>query len=100
MDDDGDASELESPWDSIPGWSGGPVFGWINDDPKVVGVISGNEIDSSVDGSATATSAFSPADLRWRISLVGPAPTGRTDLDPEDSLSPGTLPQVIGTFGE
>lgn len=46
VDDDGDASELESPWDSMPGWSGGPLFGWINDDPKVVGVVSGNEIDS------------------------------------------------------
>jgi hypothetical protein len=46
VDDSGDASELETPWDSMPGWSGGPLFGWINDDPKVLGVVSGNEIDS------------------------------------------------------
>lgn len=46
VDDDGDASELETPWDSMPGWSGGPLFGWINGDPKVIGVVSGNEIDS------------------------------------------------------
>ena len=46
VDDSGDASELETPWNSIPGWSGGPLFGWINNDAKAVGTVSGNEIDS------------------------------------------------------
>jgi hypothetical protein len=46
VDDSGEASELETPWDSMPGWSGGPLFGYQNDSPTGIGVVSGNEIDS------------------------------------------------------
>lgn len=44
--------ELESQTaDLSPGNSGGPMFGWWGDDPRVVGVVSGAESDSASDRS-------------------------------------------------
>jgi hypothetical protein len=48
FDVDGDSnggSELESRADATPGKSGGPLFGWWSGDPRVIGVVSGEETD-------------------------------------------------------
>lgn len=48
VDDEGsDGKELESHVFSTPGWSGGPLWGWVDDQPKVVGVMSGFEEEFS-----------------------------------------------------
>jgi V8-like Glu-specific endopeptidase len=44
-DPEGDASELEFFADIGPGNSGGPVFGFWDDGPRVIGTISGGEYD-------------------------------------------------------
>lgn len=38
-------SELETRADATPGNSGGPYFGWFDGDPRLVGVVSGEETD-------------------------------------------------------
>jgi V8-like Glu-specific endopeptidase len=48
FDVDGDSnggSELETRADATPGNSGGPLFGWWSGDPRVIGVVSGEETD-------------------------------------------------------
>jgi V8-like Glu-specific endopeptidase len=48
FDVDGDSaggSELETRADATPGNSGGPLFGWWNGDPRIIGVVSGEETD-------------------------------------------------------
>jgi V8-like Glu-specific endopeptidase len=48
FDDDGDkhgGKELETRADMNYGNSGGPMFGWWNDDPRIIGVVSGQEED-------------------------------------------------------
>lgn len=48
FDDDGDSHggrELESRCDSSGGNSGGPMFGWWDNDPRLIGVYSGYEVD-------------------------------------------------------
>ncbi|GAA0512716.1 hypothetical protein Ade02nite_88100 [Paractinoplanes deccanensis] len=48
FDVDGDSnggSELETRADVTGGNSGGPLFGWWNGDPRVIGVVSGEETD-------------------------------------------------------
>lgn len=48
FDDDSDANggrELETKADMTPGNSGGPMFGWWSGDPRLVGVVSGEETD-------------------------------------------------------
>lgn len=50
FDDDGDSNggrELETKADLTPGNSGGPMFGWWNGDPRIIGVVSGQETDYS-----------------------------------------------------
>jgi V8-like Glu-specific endopeptidase len=45
-DTDGDSNgglEIETKADLTPGNSGGPMFGWWNGDPRVIGVVSGEE---------------------------------------------------------
>ncbi len=49
-DDDGDSNgglEIESYADMTPGNSGGPFFGWWNGDPRLIGVVSGQEEEYS-----------------------------------------------------
>jgi V8-like Glu-specific endopeptidase len=46
-DESSDGKELESYVFSTGGWSGGPMWGWINDQPRVVGVMSGFEEEFS-----------------------------------------------------
>jgi V8-like Glu-specific endopeptidase len=50
FDTDGDSNgglEIETKADMTPGNSGGPMFGWWNGDPRLVGVVSGQEEDWS-----------------------------------------------------
>jgi V8-like Glu-specific endopeptidase len=48
VDDEGsDGKELESYVYSTDGWSGGPLFRLVDSDPRVVGVMSGNEKEFS-----------------------------------------------------
>jgi V8-like Glu-specific endopeptidase len=50
VDDDGDSNgglEIESYADMTPGNSGGPFFGWWNGDPRLIGVVSGQEEEYS-----------------------------------------------------
>ncbi|MCX6232958.1 MAG: trypsin-like serine protease [Bacteroidetes bacterium] len=45
-DTDGDSNgglEIETKADLTPGNSGGPMFGWWDDDPRLIGVVSGQE---------------------------------------------------------
>jgi hypothetical protein len=39
---DGTSIDFEPPFTS-PGWSGGPLFGWVDDQPRTVGVLRGEE---------------------------------------------------------
>jgi hypothetical protein len=53
FDDDSDSNggqELETRADMGPGNSGGPMFGWWGGDPRVLGVVSGEEYDWAVGG--------------------------------------------------
>ena len=46
FDTDGDSNgglEIETRGDMTPGNSGGPMFGWWNGDPRLIGVVSGEE---------------------------------------------------------
>ncbi len=43
VDNDDDGRELETYVFSTGGWSGGPLWGWIDNEPKVIGIMSGNE---------------------------------------------------------
>lgn len=48
FDTDGDSNgglEIETRGDLTPGNSGGPMFGWWNGDPRLIGVVSGEEED-------------------------------------------------------
>ncbi len=50
IDDDGDSNgglEIESHADMTPGNSGGPFFGWWSGDPRLIGVVSGQEEEYS-----------------------------------------------------
>lgn len=50
VDDDGDSNgglEIESYGDMTPGNSGGPFFSWWNGDPRLIGVVSGQEEEYS-----------------------------------------------------
>lgn len=50
FDTDGDSHgglEIETKGDLTPGNSGGPMFGWWNGDPRLIGVVSGEEEDWS-----------------------------------------------------
>ncbi|HMF79626.1 MAG TPA: trypsin-like serine protease [Bryobacteraceae bacterium] len=50
IDDDGDSNgglEIESQGDMTPGNSGGPLFSWWNGDPRLIGVVSGQEEEYS-----------------------------------------------------
>jgi Trypsin len=50
FDDDSDSNggqELETRADLGPGNSGGPYFGWWAEDPRILGVVSGEEYDSA-----------------------------------------------------
>ncbi len=43
-DVDGDAAQIEfEPTFIEPGWSGGPLFGWVEDQPRVIGVASSEQ---------------------------------------------------------
>lgn len=44
-DERGNGKELESDVYSLGGWSGGPLWGYIDGQPKVIGVSSGQETD-------------------------------------------------------
>jgi hypothetical protein len=45
IDDDGDGLEIETYKFALGGWSGGPLFGWVDGQPRVVGIESGYETD-------------------------------------------------------
>lgn len=47
IDDDGDGLELETGYNQAfgGGWSGGPLWGWIDGGPRVIGIKSGWEVD-------------------------------------------------------
>ncbi|MCW2764864.1 MAG: hypothetical protein JWO11_823 [Nocardioides sp.] len=45
IDDDGDGLEIETYKFALGGWSGGPLWGWVQDQPRVVGIESGFETD-------------------------------------------------------
>ena len=50
FDTDGDSNgglEIETRADMTPGNSGGPMFGWWSGDPRLIGVVSGEETDWS-----------------------------------------------------
>lgn len=52
LDDDSDdygGRELEHKGDTSGGNSGGPMFSWWNDDPRLIGVVSGYETDFNQD---------------------------------------------------
>ena len=42
-EDSHDGQELETEADLTPGNSGGPMFGWWGNDPRIIGVVSGQE---------------------------------------------------------
>jgi hypothetical protein len=44
-DNDGDGLEIETYKFALGGWSGGPLYGWVQDQPRVVGIESGYETD-------------------------------------------------------
>lgn len=45
MDGGGDFFEIETDDFTSGGWSGGPLWGWIDDQPRVIGIASGTEKD-------------------------------------------------------
>jgi V8-like Glu-specific endopeptidase len=45
IDDDADGLEIETLSFTSGGWSGGPLWGWRGDDPRVIGIGSGVEKD-------------------------------------------------------
>lgn len=45
IDNDGDGLEIETDMFALGGWSGGPLWRWIDDEPRVVGIESGFEKD-------------------------------------------------------
>jgi hypothetical protein len=45
IDNDGDGLEIETHLFAFEGWSGGPMWGWVVDQPRIVGVVSGYETD-------------------------------------------------------
>jgi V8-like Glu-specific endopeptidase len=45
IDNEGDGREIETRIYTADGWSGGPLWGWIAGDAKVIGVLSGAEKD-------------------------------------------------------
>ena len=48
VDDEGsDGKELEAYPFASPGWSGGPLWGWVHDQARVVGIMSGEETEFS-----------------------------------------------------
>jgi V8-like Glu-specific endopeptidase len=55
IDGDGDGKELESGVYGSKGWSGGPLWGFIGGDAKVVGVMSGKEEEFDFFSFFTAT---------------------------------------------
>ena len=54
VDESDGGYQLECEPFSSPGWSGGPLWGWIDDQPKFVGVLSGNEDEWGDDHSIAA----------------------------------------------
>ena len=54
IDDDGDGLALETVRFTDHGWSGGPLWGWINGDARVIGVCSGEEYNVGPDRSVFA----------------------------------------------
>lgn len=69
VDNDDNGRELESRVFSSPGWSGGPLWGWIDSSPKVIGVLSGRETDFSFWDFFTERSSVS-AGGRSMVDLV------------------------------
>lgn len=45
IDNDGDGLQIETDNFTSEGWSGGPLWGWIDDQPRVIGVLSGMDWD-------------------------------------------------------
>jgi hypothetical protein len=45
IDNESDGLEIETHKFALGGWSGGPMFGWVQDQPRVVGIESGYEKD-------------------------------------------------------
>ena len=45
IDNDDPGLEIEVDLHASGGWSGGPLWGWIDGEPRVVGVVSGWEVD-------------------------------------------------------
>lgn len=45
IDNDGAGLEIETDNFTDPGWSGGPLWGWINNQPRVIGICSGKDKD-------------------------------------------------------
>jgi hypothetical protein len=45
IDNDAPGRELEFGFFPVGGWSGGPFWGYVNGDPRVVGIVSGWEYD-------------------------------------------------------
>jgi hypothetical protein len=45
IDNEGDGLEIETDNFTDGGWSGGPLWGWIEDQPRVIGICSGKDKD-------------------------------------------------------
>lgn len=45
IDNDADGLQIETDNFASEGWSGGPLWGWIDNDPRVIGILSGMDWD-------------------------------------------------------
>jgi hypothetical protein len=45
IDNEGDGLEIETDNFTDGGWSGGPLWGWVEDQPRVIGICSGKDKD-------------------------------------------------------
>jgi hypothetical protein len=72
VDGDKHARELETTNFAGPGWSGGPLFGFIRDDWRVVGVCHGQETEFVV--------PFPPWNPPWNVNLLFAGGDAMVDL--------------------
>jgi V8-like Glu-specific endopeptidase len=67
MDDDSDGAgvELEHTGDATPGNSGGPLWSWWGDSPRVIGTHSGSEYNWDEDNNVAAGGSALSALIKW-----------------------------------
>jgi hypothetical protein len=64
-DSDGAGVELEHTGDSTPGNSGGPLWGWFGDSPRVIGTISGAELSPIQSNNVAAGGLALSKLIKW-----------------------------------